>query len=415
MKTYLFIILFSYILVELLGYWLKALNLGYLKRYGADIPPEFEGHIDAELLKKTRDYTVENSRFSFINSVFNNIVFLIFLFGGLLNIYSSWIASQNRNFILSGLVFFMFLVYAETVISIPFSLYNAFKIENKYGFNTLTFRLWATDFIKSAILSTVLLGVLISAGLWIITTSTDYWWLWVWSFFLVFSLFLMYISPYVIEPLFNKFTPIEDKTLEEGIKNIAQKAGIKVSRIFKMDASKRSRHTNAYFTGIGKVKRIVLYDTLLNIMDKDEIIAVLAHELGHWKKKHVLKRIIVSEAIAFVVFYISFKALGDDILLKIFSIETDSFFAKIVILGFIGSIVAFPSGPLSNYFSRRQEREADRFACGLTGNTESMAGSLIKLSKDNLSNLHPHPLYAAFYYSHPPVVQRIREIRTRCK
>ncbi|MEF9438032.1 MAG: M48 family metalloprotease, partial [Candidatus Mariimomonas ferrooxydans] len=164
-------------------------------------------------------------------------------------------------------------------------------------------------------------------------------------------------------------------------------------------------------TGIGRVKRIILYDTLLEKLDNDEVIAVLAHELGHWKKKHVLKRIVVSEVVAFVSLYISFKIIQTDFLLRLFSVESGSFFAKVVVLGFLGSIAAFFTGPISSYFSRRHEREADRFACELTGSPGSMAGSLIKLSKDNLSNLHPHPLYAAIYYSHPPVVQRIREIR----
>ena len=395
----------------LFGYWLKALNLRHLKKYGADIPPEFEGHIDAQVLKKTRDYTVENSRFSFIKSIFDNAIVIVFLFGGLLDVYNSWILSFNQGFIITGLTFFLFLTYFETLISIPFSLYSTFKIENKYGFNTMTTKLWIADFFKSLMLTTILMGVLISTGLWFITISPDYWWLYVWGFFLVFSLFIMYISPYVIEPLFNKFTPVEDKTLEEKIKNTTYKVGIKVSRIFKMDASKRSTHTNAYFTGLGKVKRIILYDTLLEKMDSDETIAVLAHEIGHWKKKHVLKRIIVSEIIAFAAFYVSFQILQTDFLLSIFSIKADSFFAKIIILGFIGGIVAFPLIPIVSYLSRRHERQADRFACELTGNPESLATSLIKLSKDNLSNLHPHPLYAAFHYSHPPVVQRVREIR----
>ncbi len=411
MKTYLLIIFFSYIFTVLFGYWLKVLNLKHLKKYGATVPPEFEGHIDAGLLRKSRDYTIDNSRFSFAKSAFDNIILLVFLFGGLLNIYSLWIMSLKWHYIFSGVVFFLFLIYAETVVSIPFSIYSTFKIENKYGFNTLTPKLWLTDFFKSILLSTIIIGILISVGLWLVETSPYYWWLWVWGFFLAFSLFIMYISPYVIEPLFNKFTPIEDKALEDRIKNLAQKVGIKVSRIFKMDASKRSRHTNAYFTGIGKVKRIILYDTLLEKMDNDEIIAVLAHEIGHWKKKHVLKRIIVSETVAFAGLYISFKVLQTNFLLDVFSIETESFFAQIVILGFIWSIAVFFLSPLSGYFSRRHERQADRFACELTDNPESLASSLIKLSKDNLSNLHPHPLYAAFHYSHPPVVQRVREMR----
>jgi STE24 endopeptidase len=411
MKLYLIVILFFYIVTVFFGYWLKGLNLRHLKKYGAEVPPEFVGHIDADLLRKTRDYTVENSMFSFFSSIIDNIILLIFLFGGLLNIYSNWVSSQGWHFILSGLVFFLLLVYAENLISVPFNLYRTFRIENKYGFNTMTLKLWFVDLIKSVLLTTVLLVILISVGLWLVTISPDSWWFWVWIFFLFFSLFIMYISPYVIEPLFHKFTPVDDEVLEEGIRDMARKAGIKVSSIFKIDASKRSRHTNAYFTGIGKVKRIVLYDTLLEKMDRAEIIAVLAHEIGHWKKKHIIKRIIVSEAVAFVAFYISYRMLQSDILLKMFSIEGDLFFTKLVILGFIGSIVAFLFQPLSSYFSRRHERQADRFACELTGIPESMASALIKLSRDNLSNLHPHPLYAAFHYSHPPIVKRIREIR----
>ncbi len=411
MNTYLLLILFGYLFTIFFGHWLKALNLKHLKTYGATIPREFEGYVKAELLRKTRDYTVENSRFSLFESVFDHIILLVFLFGGLLNIYNSWIMHLNLHVIPAGLAFFLVLTYAQTGISIPFSIYGTFKIENKYGFNTMTPRLWLTDFVKNILLSTLLLGILISVALWLVSASPHHWWIWVWGFFLIFSLFIMYIAPYVIEPLFNKFSPIEDKELEDRIKALGQKVGIKVSRIFKIDASKRSTHTNAYFTGIGRVKRIVLYDTLLEKMDNNEIIAILAHEIGHWKKKHVLKRIVISEMIALLALYIAFEILQTNFLLNLFSITSDSFFAKIVILGFIGSIVAFPFSPLSSYFSRRHERQSDSFACELTGDPESLATSLVKLSKDNLSNLHPHPLYAGFYYSHPPIVQRIREIR----
>jgi STE24 endopeptidase len=189
-----------------------------------------------------------------------------------------------------------------------------------------------------------------------------------------------------------------------------RKTGIQVSRIFTMDASKRSRHTNAYFTGIGKVKRIVLFDTLIQKMNEDEILAVLAHELGHWKKRHVLKMIIVFELISFAGAYIAFEVLKTDFLVHLFQIGTPTLFSKLVIIGFIFAIVSFPFTPAFSYFSRRHEDEADRFAVELTANPEGLATSLIKLSKDNLSNLHPHPLYAAFYYSHPPVVDRVRKI-----
>jgi len=380
-------------------------------RFGLSIPPEFEGKIDENLLKKTQEYEEEKTRFSFISSIFGNVITIIFIFGGLLNIYNSWIASLNWPFILTGVLFLLILSYASTFLSIPFSLYSTFKIENKYGFNTTTPKLWLTDFLKSILVSTILMGIVALVGLWLIQSSPNYWWIWVWGFFLIFSLFMIYISPYVIEPLFNKFTPIEEEGIEDKIKKLMQKVNLKVSRVFKMDASKRSRHTNAYFTGIGRVKRIILYDTLLEKMNHDEILSVLAHEAGHWKKKHVLKMIIVLELISLIGIYISFRILQTDLLTALFQIKQGTFFAKVIILGFIGGIISFPFIPLSNYVSRRFEREADRFACELTGNSESMASALIKLSKDNLSNLHPHPFYAAFYYSHPPVVQRIKDIK----
>ena len=382
-----------------------------MKKRGLSVPPEFEGMIDEPLLKKVQEYETEKNRYSFVSSIFSNIVTIGFIFGGGLNVYNSWVSSLNWPFVISGVLFFLLLSYASTVISMPFSLYSTFKIENKFGFNVMTPKLWLTDFVKSIALSTVLTGIVLSIGLWLIQSVPDYWWIWVWGFFLIFSLFMMYISPYVIEPLFNKSTPVDEPDLEDRIKNLMQKADIKVSRLFKMDASKRSRHTNAYFSGIGKVKRIILYDTLLEKMNHDEILAVLAHEAGHWKKKHILKMIIAAEIVSFIGIYISFRILGTDFLADLFQIQEATFYAKLVLLGFIGGIVSFPFTPLGSYVSRRFERQADRFAYELTGNREAMASALIKLSKDNLSNLHPHPLYAALYYSHPPVVERVRDIR----
>lgn len=411
MNIYLLIVLLGYLFVIVFGYWLKFLNLRHLRKYGDVVPEEFRDYIDAQLLKKTRDYTLEQSRFGFIESIFGNILVLAFFFGGLLNMYNSWIVSFNMPFVLSGVVFFLVLSYASTIISIPFDLYSTFKIENKYGFNTMTWKLWISDFIKSIILSTIFIGIMTAVALYLMKASPDFWWLFVWLFFLLSSIFMMYISPYVIESLFNKFTPIEDEEIEGSIRDLMRKVGIKISRVFKIDASKRSTHTNAYFTGIGKVKRIVLYDTLLKKMEKSEILSVLAHEAGHWKKKHVLKMIIVVEAMSLIGIYITFMMIKSGILIRIFNIQNDTVFASLLILGFIGGIVSFTLTPIFSYFSRRHEREADRFAAEMTENRKAMATSLIKLSKDNLSNLHPHPLYASFYYSHPPVVQRIREIR----
>ena len=409
-----------YILIVIFGYWMKFLNLSHLKKHGHIIPEPFEGHIDGELLKKTRDYTVEYSRFGYFTSIFDNIILIVFLFGGLFAIYNNWLASFELSFILSGILFFLLLSLASTILDIPFDLYGTFKIENRYGFNTTTPKTWITDFIKSLIISIIIMFIMGGIAFWVIKVSPNYWWIWLWAFFLVFSLFLMYISPYVIEPLFNKFTPIaeEYEELEEKIKQMLSKVGIKVSRVFQMDASKRSKHTNAYFTGIGKVKRIILYDTLLQKMSKEEVLAVLAHEAGHWKKKHILKRIVISEILGFIGIYISFRILQTNWLTDIFNIEpsqsyidSSTFFAKLVILGFIGSIISFPFTPISSFFSRKQERQADQMAVNLTGNPDGLISSLIKLSKDNLANLHPHPFYAKLYYSHPPIVERLSNLK----
>jgi len=390
---------------------LRYLNLGYMRKHGLTVPPEFRGEIDENLLRKTQDYVAEKTRFGFISSLSGNIIVLMFIFGGLLNLYNSWIASFEWPFIVSGVVFFLILSYAGTILSTPFDLYSTFKIENKYGFNTVTPKLWLSDFIKSMIISTVIIVIIASVGLWLVQASPQYWWIWVWGFFLIFSLFMMYIAPYVIEPLFNKFTPIKEEILEDRIKSMMQRIKIKVSRVFKIDASKRSRHTNAYFSGIGRVKRIILYDTLLDMMDHDEILAVLAHEAGHWKKRHVIKQIILTELLSFIGLYMAFRVMQTDFLTDLFRIGQETFFAKVVLIAFIGSIVLFPIAPLGNFISRRFEREADKFACRLTENSEHMSRALVKLSRDNLSNLYPHPLYAAFHYSHPPVVQRIREMK----
>lgn len=410
MKEYLFILLFLYIFTQCIEYWLKIINLRYMKKHGTELPQIFKVYIDETILKKTHDYNIEKTKFSFIKSIFGNVIVLLFFFGGILNAYNSWISSLNLPFIISGSIFFLLLSYCTTFISIPFNIYETFKIENKHGFNTTTLKLWFTDFIKSLLLSTIITGIIVSVTLFIVQFTPEYWWVWVWVFYLMFSLFIMYISPYILEPLFNKFTPIDKEEMEQKIKKVMQKVGIKVSNVFKMDASKRSRHTNAYFTGIGKVKRIILYDTLLEKMEPDEILAVILHEAGHWKKRHIQKLIIISEVVSFIAIYISFRILQTDFLTNLFQIESDTFFARVIILGFIGRIISFPLIPLSNYLSRRFERQADRFAYELLRDKASISSAFIKLSKDNLSNLHPHPLYVAFYYSHPPVLKRVEKI-----
>ncbi len=405
------VLLIAYICVALAGYGLEYLQLSRLKQTGSVVPPEFKGSMDETLLQRSNSYTIESTHFGIVSSVFNNIVVIAFFFTGILNWYTAWTASLHLNFIVTGIVFFMLLVYADTVLGIPLGLYKTFRIEKKYGFNTMTPGIWVTDFIKSLLISTVLLSLIAAAGLWLIEASPERWWLWVWLLFFLFSIFMMYISPYVIEPLFNKFQPVEDEALKTGIQELTGKVGVKINKILKMDASKRTKHTNAYFTGIGHVKRVVLFDTLLGSMTTGEILVVLGHELGHWKKKHVFKQLGLMEGISFIVLLASFWLMKGRLLLNVFGITTDSLYAKVVILGLLGTIVMFPLTPAFSLFSRKHEQDADAFACELTGRPQDMVSALVKLSKDNLSNLHPHPLYSAFYYSHPPVTERIQRIQ----
>jgi len=406
-------LLFISIFIIILGirYWLLFLNLKYLRIHGRTVPPEFAGVIDPDRLSKISAYTFENSRAGIVESVIGSLIMLFFFFGGLLGVYDRWIASQAGSFLTGGLIFAMLLLYAETFLGIPFSLYKNFKIENRYGFNTMTVRLWTTDLVKSIFLSTVLGGVVVISALAIVQSSPGLWWLWVWAFFLIFGIFVMYISPYVIEPLFFKFEPVKAEGLEDKVRELMERAGLKVSRVFQVDASRRSRHSNAYFTGIGRVKRIVLFDTLIEQMSHDEILAVLAHEVGHWKKRHVLKGIILTEALAFCGLVAAFHLISWEGLPGLVNLGSASFYARVLILGLAGSLAMFPLTPLFSFLSRRYEGEADRFASALTGHPEALASALVKLSRENLSNLHPHPLYAKFYYSHPPVVERIRKLR----
>jgi len=404
------IILVSYVIVAAAEQFLLQLNLKNLVKHGTEVPPGFTGHVDTETLRKMRDYTVAHGRLDRIESGVSMVITLIFLFGGLLNWLNNSLAALHWPPVLTGVVFFMILVYADTVINIPFSLYNTFSLEKRFGFSNQTFGLWLKDLLKSLVINTLLLGFLFSVILWLILTLPEMWWLAGWIFVLLFSIFLLYISPYVIEPLFNKFSPIENETLEERIKEIMSKIGLKINRIFKMDASKRSSHSNAYFTGIGHVKRIVLFDTLLANHDEDEIIAILAHEAGHWKKKHVMKMLIAGQVFALLAFYAAFRLTAGNFLTELFLLDSASLHSKLLLCAFIGSLVLFPLKPVMTYLSRKHEIEADNFAVRLTQSPGPLAQALIKLGKDNLANLHPHPWYAAIYYSHPPLAQRVKRL-----
>jgi STE24 endopeptidase len=404
-----------YLLAAGSGYGLRYLNQRHLRLHGAEVPPGFEKAINAEMLAKTAAYTLEKGRVEQMEAVLDDILVVAFIFGGALAVYDRWIASLVGSFVAGGLLFFLALMAARGLLGVPFDLYRTFHIENRYGFNTMTVKLWFADTLKEIAVTLVVFVPVISGAFALIRWSPDWWWLLAWAFFAVISLFFMVISPYVIEPLFFTFSPVAEEGLAKEITAMMEKAGAKVSRVMQVDASRRSRHSNAYFTGIGKVKRIVLFDTLIAQMNHAEILAVLAHELGHWKKGHIWKGLLLTETLALLVFYLVFTLLGQGWPAGAAGLKEASFSAQLTLILFMLSLAAFPLTPLASLFSRRNEREADRFSCELTGAPEALASALVKLSGENLANLHPHPLYACFYASHPPAVERVAGLRHEAK
>lgn len=392
-------------------YWLRYLNLCHLKKHGATVPDGFSAAINEQTLARSTAYTLDSSRLELWASLFNNSLLVLFFFAGLLPIYDRFIGGLTDSPINRGVFFFVLLSWLQTLLGLPFSYYGTFTIEARHGFNATTKRLWITDLLKTQFIGSLLLACVVYSVFWLIQWSPQRWWIWVWAFMAFFGLFMMFISPYLIEPLFNRFEPVSETGLQEEIAAMMAKAGLKVGSVMQMDASRRSRHSNAYFTGLGKVKRIVLFDTLLSQMTHREIVAVLAHEIGHWKLRHILKRVVVTELAMFVGSLAAFKMIQWPSLPQLFGLQTASLPASMVLLGFIASMLLFPLTPVSSWFSRRHERDADRFAWQVTGDADSLASALIKLSAENLSNLYPHPFYARFYYSHPPVVERVHILR----
>lgn len=409
--VWLWIILLVYVLIQLFKHLLDWLNIGHLSRRSGVVPPEFEGAVDAGLLRKSQDYLVDQTKLAAAESVFMSLAILVFFFGGLLGMYSSWVSALPLSWLVAGWVFFLLLYFAEQILAVPWNLINVFRLERRYGFTTTTPGLWIVDLVKETTISGLIISCLTVAGLWLVSRSPGLWWIWFWLVFLVFSVMITYISPYVIEPLFNKFTPLEESALREAIVNLAAKAGISARKVLKMDASRRSKHSNAYFTGLGKAKRVVLFDTLLEGMTDTEILAVLAHEIGHWKRHHVLKNLAMFQVLTLAGLYAVFRLTETGLLTSLFRVETDTFFSRVLIAVFLVSMPAFLLRPLLACLTRRMERTADRLSFDLTGNASALISALVKLSKDNLSNPYPHPLYVTFYYSHPPVLDRIRALR----
>jgi len=410
-NLFLIVFLAVFLLRFCIQFYLNRINLAHLRKHGTSVPEIFKDTVDLEKLKKISAYTVDSDRFGIIVTLLNQALFLIILLSGFL----PWLVAiaKTGGVVVSGLIFFAILALISSLVRIPCNLYETFVIEERYGFNTMDFKMWISDFFKSLAIVAVLGGVLLLLLLALIVHGGKTWWLWAWILVSLYELLMMWLYPVVIAPLFNKFEPIENTALVDRIKTLMEKAGLHSKGVFKMDAGKRSKHSNAYFTGIGRNKRIVLFDTLLSSHTDDEILAVLAHEIGHWKKKHVLKQILMLEVVSFIVFYLTSLILKWPFLYRTFGFQEPILYVGLFLIEAILGLLGFFFEPLEAAFSRKNEREADDFAMEHTGSPEPMISTLKRLAADNLSNLTPHPVYAWFYYSHPPLAERISRLASR--
>lgn len=381
-------------------------NLDHIVKYRGSVPAQFAAQISLADHQKAADYSVEKIKIKQYFHLFDLIVFLIFTLGGGLEALNRISMTWGISDITAGLLFFALLGVVTTLLSLPQTLYFTFVIEERYGFNKTTWKTFLIDMIKGSVLAVILGGPIAYAILWIMEKLGTSWWLYAFAFLTIIQLMLVFIYPTFIAPIFNKFSPLEDGETKNKILLLLARCGFKSSGLFVMDASKRSAHGNAYFTGLGKNKRIVFFDTLLKTLDPDEVEAVLAHELGHMKKRHILKGMVKGFILSFLGFAMLGYLKGDISFFQGHGVQTPTNYMALTLFSMIAGIYTFFFTPLSAYFSRKYEYEADEFA-SRNAKASKLISALVKMYKDNASSLTPDPIYSKFYFSHPPASERV--------
>ncbi len=408
MNIYLGIILAILIGRYLLDFVVENLNA---RSACSVLPEEFAGYYDARKYKKAQNYLKESTRFKLIKDTIFTSLILVFILSGGFNFVDKLARGFNLKPILTGLAFAGILMLALQLLNLPFSSYHTFVIEEKYGFNRTTAQTFVLDILKSLILGAVIGGIVFSGILWLFAKAGMWAWIYCWIGVTLFQLFLLFIAPVVIFPLFNKFVPLGDGELKNAIRQYATEEDFRIKGIFKMDASRRSGKTNAFFTGFGKYRRIVLFDTLIAKHSVDELVSVLAHEIAHYKKKHIIKKIAISSLSTLVMFFILSLFINNKGLFAAFKMEETSIYASLFFFGFLYTPISMVFSVFSSFLSRKYEYEADACAVSRYKKPQDFIVALKKLAVDNLSNLTPHPLKVFLEYSHPPVLKRIQAIR----
>jgi STE24 endopeptidase len=386
-----------------------------LKALQPKLPTEFKGIFTEDKFAESQHYTRVNSKFDVIQTTFSLGVTLIFWFTGGFGYLDQWARGLGYGEIITGLVFMGILFVGQTLIGVPFQLYSTFVIEEKFGFNKTTSKTFIIDQIKGLILMVLIGAPILSLILWIFN-SIDNAWLWAWISFTVLQLLLTYLAPTYILPLFNKFEPMEDGELKSAINELSKKCDFPLTEIFVMDGSKRSTKSNAFFTGFGKNKKIALFDTLIENHTTEGLVGILAHEIGHFKCKHIIKRMVVGILQSAVLFFLIGIATNKDgafsrLLFDAFYVENISVYAGLIFFFMLFSPINKILSIFSNMSSRKHEFEADAYAANAQESPEHLIGSLKQLSADNLVNLTPHPFPVFMEYSHPPMLTRIEALR----
>ena len=398
-------------LTTALRLWLDMRHLRHVVVHRNQVPADFAGRIDLADHRKAADYTVAKVRVGMLEIAIDTLVLLVLTIGGALGMIDQALRGFLGGGYLQGLALFACVGLLGFVIGLPASLYRTFRIEARFGFNKLTWPLWFADLAKGAALTVLIGGPLLLAVLWLMDVMGKNWWLYVWLVWLGTNLLVLFLYPTVIAPLFNKFTPLEDASLKARIETLLTRCGFTASGLFVMDGSKRSAHGNAYFTGFGRAKRIVFFDTLLEKLAPQEIEAVLAHELGHFKHRHVIKRIALSGALSLAFLWLLGQLIDQPWFFAGLNVGAGGTAMGLLLFSMVLPVFLFPLAPLTSAFSRKHEYEADAYAAKQTAAADLIT-ALAKLYRDNAATLTPDPLHSLFHDSHPPASQRIARLGT---
>ena len=404
----LFYILISILIISfIVDKVLDALNA---KHYKDPIPPELSDVYEEEDYLKSQNYKKANDRFSSIASSISLVVTLFFFYLDGFAFVDEWARTFSDNTIIIALLFFGSIMFVSDLLSTPFNYYHTFIIEEKFGFNKTTLKTFLVDKIKGWLISAILGGLLLSTIIWFYEAVGSNFWLYAWGIIAVFVFFMNMFYARLIVPLFNKQTPLSDGSLKTKIQDYAQKVGFKLDKIVVIDGSKRSTKANAYFSGFGSEKRVTLFDTLIKDLEEEEIVAVLAHEVGHYKRKHILFNLIISILIMGFTFWLLSLFIGNPILSEALNVASPSFHIGLIAFGILYSPISELTGLIMNFISRIFEYQADNYAKE-TFDAAPLISGLKKLNKNSLSNLTPHPAYVFVYYSHPTLLQRYHNMK----